>query len=130
MDIGCSFSYTHNIYIYKEHRNLEIRKHLRLPCSGTKLFITFDFKRFFDIRRETQSYYAVLFIWPPSRAASRRVQIRLFRRASESRASRSASSFKSLTSLKSPKSSVHFRCVTSFALHHPFLFSGYCVISE
>ena len=33
-------TYIHNI----EHRNLETQKYLRLLCSGTKLFITFEFK--------------------------------------------------------------------------------------
>ena len=40
-------------------------KHLRLLRLGTKLIITFEFKGFFDIRREAQSFYADFSIYPP-----------------------------------------------------------------
>ena len=41
------------------------KKHLRFLSSGTKLFYNLWVKRFFDIRREAQSFYADFSIWPP-----------------------------------------------------------------
>ena len=41
------------------------KKHLRLLSSGTKLFITFELKGFFDIRREIPSFYTDFSICPP-----------------------------------------------------------------
>ena len=41
------------------------KKHLRLLSSGTKLFITFELKGFFDIRREIPFFYADFSISPP-----------------------------------------------------------------
>ena len=58
----------HIMFITIEHRNLEIRKHVTTSCSGPKPFYYFWVKGF-DIRRETQSFYAGFFIWPLSRAA-------------------------------------------------------------
>ena len=73
----------HIMFITIEHRNLKIpmfycyehymlmtssiRKHVTTSCSGMKPFYYFWVKGF-DIRRDT-IFYAVLFIWPPSRAA-------------------------------------------------------------
>ena len=53
---------------YKEHRNLKIRKHVTTFCSGTKPFNQLWVKGF-DIRRRDTIFYAILFIWPPYRAA-------------------------------------------------------------
>ena len=58
----------HNDRTYKEHRNLRIRKHVRTSCSGTKPFYKLWVKGF-DVRRRDTIFYAVLFIWPPTRAA-------------------------------------------------------------
>ena len=55
------------MFITIEHRNLEIRKHVTTSCSGTKPFYYFWVKGF-DIRTRDTIFYAVLFIWPPSRA--------------------------------------------------------------
>ena len=61
----------HGMFITYIHvYNIEIskhEKHLRLLSSGTKLFITFEFKGFFDIRRERGSIFLLwLFHMPPS----------------------------------------------------------------
>ena len=53
---------------YKEHRNPGIRKHITTPCSGTKPFYWLWVKGF-DVRGRDTIFYAVLFIWPPTRAA-------------------------------------------------------------
>ena len=58
----------HNYRTYKEHRNLEIRKHVTTSCSGTKPFYQLWVKGF-DTRRRDTIFNAVLVIWPPSRAA-------------------------------------------------------------
>ena len=57
------------MFITIEDRNLGIRKHVKTFCSGTKPFYQLWVKGF-DIRRRDTIFYAVLFIWPPSRAAS------------------------------------------------------------
>ena len=71
INIECSWPHIENLEhrTYKEHRNVEIRKHVTTSCSGTKPFYYFWVKGF-DIRRRDTLFYAVLFIWPPSRAAS------------------------------------------------------------
>ena len=67
----------HKMFIY----NIGIpkhEKHLRLLSSGTKLFYYLWVKRFFDIRREAQSFYADFSIWPPTiMCSARSAQIRL-----------------------------------------------------
>ena len=55
------WTYNVHIYIYIEHRNLETQKHLRLLSSGTKLFITFEFKGSSTKERDTHSFYSVFF---------------------------------------------------------------------
>ena len=57
----------HLMLIAIEHRNLEIRKHVTTSCSGTKPFYKL-WVRGLDIRRRDTMFFAVLFIWPPSRA--------------------------------------------------------------
>ena len=59
MNIKCSYIYTSNIGISKHER------HLRLLSSGTKLFITFEFKGFRHKERDTHSFYSGFFIAPP-----------------------------------------------------------------
>ena len=56
------------MFITIEHRNLRVRKHLMTSCSGTKPFYKLWVKGF-DVRRRDTIFYAVLFIWPPTRAA-------------------------------------------------------------
>ena len=53
---------------YKEHRNLNIRKHVTTSCSGTKPFYQ-PWVKGFDVRRRDTIFYAVLFIWPPTQVA-------------------------------------------------------------
>ena len=57
----------HRMLITIEHRNLGIRKHVTTSCSGTKPFYQLWVKGF-DVRRRDTIFYAVLFIWPPTRA--------------------------------------------------------------
>ena len=127
MYIECSWPHIENL----EHRNLEIPKTRNDFSVQVRSFYYLWVKRFFDIRRETQSFYAVFFIWPPSRAAPIVRKFVWLRRASESQPSRSASSFNSLTffeiSPKPPRASGAWRhphFVTLFPL------SAYCDISE
>ena len=89
-------------YIYKEHRNLEIRKHITTSLFRYETFYYLWVKGF-DIRRETQSLYAVFIIWPLSRAAPIARKFAWLRRASESRPSRPASSFNSVTFFEIPQ---------------------------
>ena len=94
----------HNDRTYKEHRNLEIRKHITTSRSGTKTFYQL-WVNGFDIRRRDTIFYAVLFIWPPSRACPHRVQVRLAFASSKSRFSSFASSIQLSNFLQiSPKS--------------------------
>ena len=58
----------HRMLITIEHRNLKIRKHVTTSCSGTKPFYEL-WVQGFDVRRRDTIFYAVLFIWPPTRAA-------------------------------------------------------------
>ena len=63
--------WTYNVHCnwtYKEQRNLGIRKDLTTSCSGTKPFYWLWVKGL-NVRRRDTIFYAVLFIWPPSRAA-------------------------------------------------------------
>ena len=86
---------------HKEHRNLEIRKHVTTSCSGTKPFYYFWVKGF-NIRRETQSFYAGFFIWSLSRAAPMARKFISPQRAPKVERLRSESSLNSLTFFKSP----------------------------
>ena len=74
----------HRMLITIEHRNLGIRKHVTTSCSGTKPFYYLWIKGF-GVRRRDTIFYAVLFIWPPSRAAPHRAQVRLAPASSKSR---------------------------------------------
>ena len=114
------------IYIYIKHRNPETQK-TRLS-SGTKLFITFWVKRFFDMRREKDTIFLcwLFHLHPLSRATPATRQ----RRASESQppSFRGRKSTNRLFSNLSPR----FRYVTSFTslLSHFFIWDFYCDISE
>ena len=58
----------HRMLITIEHMNLEIRKHVTTSCSDTKPFYQLWVKGL-DVRRRDTIFYAVFFIWPPTRAA-------------------------------------------------------------
>ena len=58
----------HRMLITIEHRNLGIRKHVTTSCSDKKPFYWLWVKGL-DVRRRDIIFYAVLFIWPPTRAA-------------------------------------------------------------
>ena len=109
----------HRMFITIEHRNLEIRKHVTTSCSGTKLFYWLWVKGF-DVRRRDTIFYAVLFIWPPSRAApiGRTFASRL--RAPKVDRLRPVSNLNSLFLQIFTQTSACFRCVTSPAPRHPF----------
>ena len=102
-------------YIQREHRKLEIR----LLCSGTKPFYYFWVKGF-DIRREIQSCYDVLFIRTPSCAAPIRRKFACFGEFQKSilLVWHLASTLQ--LSSKSIKSSTSFQCMTSLGLCQPF----------
>ena len=118
------------MFITIEHRNLEIRKHVTTSCSGTKPFYYFWVKEF-DIRRETQSFYAGFFIWPLFRAAPMARKFISPQRAPKVEPPRLASSFNSSNFLRNPPNPP----CASGAWRHPhfvtrFIISGYCDISE
>ena len=103
--------WTYNVHyyrIYKERRNLEIRKHVTISCSGTKPFYKLRVKGF-DVRRRDTIFYAVLFIWPPTRAAplGRKFASRL--RTPKVDPSRLASSTRLFLSSNSPTTSARFQ---------------------
>ena len=58
----------HRMFIthkYIEHRNPETQKYLRLLSSGTKLFITFEFKGFSTYGERDTIFLCWLFCLPP-----------------------------------------------------------------
>ena len=114
--------WTYNVHycrIYKEHRNLGIRKHVTTSCSGTKPFYQLWVKGF-DVRRRDTIFYAVLFIWPPTREPpSHRVHVLLASASSKIDPSRLASSTRLFLSSNSHTTSARFRCMASPAPCHP-----------
>ena len=128
MYMGCSL----HIYIYHiEHRNLEIRKHVTTSLFRYETFFYYFWVKGFNIRRETQSFYAGFFICPLSRAAPMARKFVSPQRAPKVEPPRSASSFNSLTFFKFPPNPPR----ASGAWRHPhfvtrFIISGYCDISE
>ena len=113
-----------------EHRNLKIRKHVTNSLFRYETFYYFWVKCF-DIRRETQSFYAGFFIWPLSRAAH---TARKFVSISEPQKSNLLVRrlvFNSSNFLRNPQNPprapgvwLHPHFVTRFII------SGYCDISE
>ena len=79
----------------------------------------------FDIRRETQSFYTVFFIWLLSRAALMARKLVSAQRDPKVEPPRSASSFNSVNFLQNPPNPP---CASS-AWRHPHI-SAYCDISE
>ena len=76
-------------HIYVDHIGIpKHEKHLRFLSSGMKLFITFELKGFFDIRREIPSFNAVFSISPKPRGHPPQGHWP-FRQASESQSSSS-----------------------------------------
>ena len=104
------------MFITIEHiKNIGISKFentLRLVCSGTKPSYYFWVKGF-DIRRRDTIFYAVLFIWPPSRAAPIGCKFASRLRAPKVDPPRLASSTQ--LSFNSLQTSARFRWVTSLA---------------
>ena len=90
------------ITYYIEHWNLEIRKHITTSLFKYETFYYLWVKGL-DMRRETQSFYTVFFIWPRIRAAPIARKFVSPLRVRKSQPSRSASSFNSLNFLQIPK---------------------------
>ena len=122
---------TQNVHnVHNAHRNPETQKHLRLLSSGTKVFITFELKGFFDMRKRERHNLSML-TFPSAPNHVRRPPQGL----GELR--KSTFFFEAKTQLsdfffKSPKSSVHASSAWRHA--HPavtFSIRGfYCDISE
>ena len=98
MYIECSWPHIENL----EHRNLKIRKHVTTSLFRYETLLLLFWVKGFDIRRETQSFYAGFFIWPLSRAAPMARKFVSPLRASKAEPPRSASSFNSLNFLQIP----------------------------
>ena len=131
MGIQCLYIYIY-IYIYNiEHRISKHEKHSRLLSSGTKLFMTFEFKGSSTLgERYTFFLFWLFHLPPPPISCDTRLRPP---RASESQPSSPEVGFNStqLTDFfKIPKSSACFWCVTSFVLASPISHLGYCDISE
>ena len=119
------------IYIYIKHWNLETRK-TRLLSSGTKLFITFEFKGSSTSGERYTFFLFWLFHLPPTHLVWHLTQRPLawLQRVSESQPSSPETGLNSNDFFKIPKSSARFRCVTSFALASPVSHLDNCDISE
>ena len=132
---GKCTSIVHNSFritcMHKEQGNLEIRKHVTISLFRYKTFLLpLRFKMFRHKERDTIFFmlassscpYLVRNPWRanPSRLSEHQKSNLLIQRLV----------LTLLTFFKFPKSSSGFRCVTSFALCHQFLFSGYCENSE
>ena len=101
-------TYIHNV----EHRNPEIRKTRNDFFVQVRNLFYYFWVKGFDIRRETQSFYAGLLHLTPISCGTPGAQIRLAPRR------RLVSTL--LTFFKFPKTFARFRCVMSPALCHPF----------
>ena len=104
------------IYIYIEHRNLEIWKtHNDFSVRVRNFLLPLSLKVFWHKEREAQSFYSGFFICLhlmrhlPKASASKRKSTLLVRCLVSTL----------LTFFKFPKSSEHFWCVMSFALANP-----------
>ena len=78
-----------NVHIYIEHRNPETQKTLMTSEFRYETLYYLWVKRFFDIRREAQSFYAGFSIYPPHNTCSTRHKASASERASESQPSSS-----------------------------------------
>ena len=114
--------WTYNVHYYRTYKEQESQKHVTTSCSGTKPFYQLWVKGF-DVRRRDTIFYAVLFIWPPTRAAPHRAQTRLAPASSKIDPSRLASKtqllFSSKFSHKLPRASGawrHAHLVTQYRL--------------
>ena len=114
MYMGCLYIY---IYIYIEHRNLETRKNTYdFSVLVRNFLLPLSLKVFRHKEKKAQSFYPGFFICLlhlvrhlPKASASERKSTLLVRCLVSTL----------LTFFKFPKSSVRFRCVTSFALASP-----------
>ena len=111
-------TYIHNV----EHRNLEIRKHVTTSLFGYETFLLLLSWRFRHEERDTFFLCWLLRLAPIS-CGTHGTQIRLVSASPKSRTPSVRGLVSTLwLSSKSPKSSARFRCMTSPALCHPFLY--------
>ena len=113
--------WTYNVLNDRIYKEQESQKHVTTSCSGTKPFYLLWVKGF-DVRRRDTIFYAVLFIWPPTRAPPPPIGRKF---ASHLRAPK----YRSLSfGVQNPtliffqiltQTSACFRCVTSPAPCHP-----------
>ena len=118
------------ISIKIEHRNLETRKTLDDFFVQVRNFLLpLSLKVLRHKKREAQSFYSGFFICPPQQVWH---PPQRSPRASENQpSSPEAGLISTLWLLQNlPKSSVRFRCVTSFTLCNPVSHLGYCDISK
>ena len=108
----------------------KFEKHLRLLCSGTKLFLLpLSLKVLRHKERGAQSFYSGFFICPPPTRVAPATKVSASKRKPTVLLSRQVSS-QLFNFLQIPKILTRFRCVTSFALCNPVSYLGYCDISE
>ena len=123
------------MFITYIHRTLESRNTKNtydFLVQVLNFFLPLSLKVLRHKERDTHSFYSGFFICLPSRAApvARKFVWPLRTPKVDTFRSVSSSQLNSLTFSKSPKSSVHFRCVTSSALSSPVSHLGYWDISE
>ena len=118
------------IYIYIEHRNLEIRKKRNdFSVQVRNFLLPFSLKILRHKGRDAHSFYPGFFICPPPTRVAPATEV-----SASKRKSTEFFRWQDTTQLtyffKIPKSSSRFRCVTSFALACSVSHLGYCDISE
>ena len=114
--MGCSYIY---IYIYIHNIGIsKHEKHLRLLSSGTKLYITFEFKGSSTLGERYTFFLFWLFHLPAPHLVRRLPKASASKRKSTV-FSRGRSQLYSLTFSNLPKTSARFWCMTSFALPFP-----------
>ena len=128
-------SYSKNVHNLHKHRNPKNTKHWRLSFfgSGTKLFITFLSLRFFDMRRETHTFFICwLFHLTSPRSAPRRKLLVWPRLAPKINFLPLASNLNSQSFLKSPNPQPIASRHDVIHIHSPIYHLGffYCDICD
>ena len=105
------------IYIYIDHRNLEIQKYITTSQFRYKTFLLpLSLKVLCHKERKAQSFYSGFFICAPNMCGTRHKGLHEQEKANRLLPKQVSTL---LTFFKFPKSSARFRCVTSFALASP-----------
>ena len=118
------------IYIYRTHESRNTKYNYDFLVQVRKLLLPLSLKVLRHKERDTHSFYSGFFICPTPTHHVRHLPKASASKRKSTVFSRGRSQLNSLTFSKSPKSSVRFRCVTSFALASPVSYLGYCDISE